>query len=725
MFILPLVAIAVADVPLVDSPYLNIEEKSRIVYRYLLETDRPTGITLRLKDPIFHGMRWSKWGDLSPFWELCTPLATGGAQASWGLVTAMARRNDAPLPAALSVRRTNCPTGPNSCTADIHRPAYTEIELLSDLQSGDEVVVVLGDTEACLIQCQLTNSSCDVCNDCGFETPDRAFENVPIEAEWCLNEDCTEAPTTEINISAQPQLKSIWLSAPSTVQPSSPFALKVALLDYRGNPVPQLNAQINLVDASLAIGDANHSFLPSDGGWHDFEVQLEDEGVHRIEIQDGQGNRYTSPPIWVSATHESQLFWGDIHVHHGWTTWTDDGERIDHNHRYGRDVMGLDIVSESMKARGIEIEPDLLWSELQDNCRQYSEDGEYLALLGFEWIGDPAAAANCGDNSCSQGHHNIYYKNCDGALGDLDPDIIDGLEGEKGLWTWLRQQALPYTSIPHAMQYTRFDYDARDPSHQSIAEIYSEWGDNSVNLSTAGSTAQMLSAGLRLGWIGGSDNHDGWMGNPESVKNTPSGLAAFWSTALNHDRIFESIQNRQSFATTGHRPILDFHLMDLEQKIPMGSAYLPAQPRIHIRYHGTAPLESLRLYALDESPNAAREVLWEAQAADLDIVEQLYFDELRDLPTQQGLALWFEAIQSDGEKAWSSPIWLSHSCEDPEMTDILDVCSTQEPSTQDSSEPLPPAAQSPKTESRCQALKGVPSYWLCLSALALVLRRRS
>ena len=48
---------------------------------------------------------------------------------------------------------------------------------------------------------------------------------------------------------------------------------------------------------------------------------------------------------------------------------------------------------------------------------------------------------------------------------------------------------------------------------------------------------------------------DGW--KSESTKNTPSGLAAFWSTGLNHTEIFESITQKQTFATTGHRPILD------------------------------------------------------------------------------------------------------------------------------------------------------------------------
>ena len=188
---------------------------------------------------------------------------------------------------------------------------------------------------------------------------------------------------------------------------------------------------------------------------------------------------------------------------------------------------GLGCGERVHQGSGIEINADGLWSELQDNCRQYTVDGEYLALLGFEWIGDPAAAANCGDNSCSQGHHNIYYSDCDGLLADLDPNIIDGLEGDKGLWTWLQQQDSHYTSIPHAMQYTRFDFDARDTAHQHLAKFI-------PNGVTTPSTSRRPEARHRCSvqasvWVGlaaQTITMAGWE-TRNSTKNTPSGLAGF------------------------------------------------------------------------------------------------------------------------------------------------------------------------------------------------------
>ena len=108
-------------------------------------------------------------GELSPFWELCTPLATGGAQASWGLITASVFRGKLNWKTASLFTVPIALVDQTGCTADIHRPAYTELELLSDLQSGDEIVIVMGDETGCIEQCQETQSDCSRCNDCGLK----------------------------------------------------------------------------------------------------------------------------------------------------------------------------------------------------------------------------------------------------------------------------------------------------------------------------------------------------------------------------------------------------------------------------------------------------------------------------------------------------------------------------------------------------------------------------
>ena len=144
----------------------------------------------------------------------------------------------------------------------------------------------------------------------------------------------------------------------------------------------------------------------------------------------------------------------------------------------------------------------------------------------------------------------------------------------------------------------------------------------------------------------------------------------------------------------------------------MGTAYIPSAPQAHIRYHGTQSVERVQLFGIAERPNAERELLWEITEPELDTIETLDLEAHIDLSAPNSTAIWIEAIQSDGEKAWSSPIWLSSSCDDPEMTDILGLCDPQNPSTSDTASNNPPPAQNPKSESRCQATHTSPHFWL-------------
>ena len=138
-------------------------------------------------------------------------------------------------------------------------------------------------------------------------------------------------------------------------------------------------------------------------------------------------------------------------------------------------------------------------------------------------------------------------------------------------------------------------------------------------------------------------------------------MLAFWSEGLNHEDVFNAIEHRQTFATTGHRPVLDFFLVDQAQQIPMGTAYIPSAPQAHIRYHGTQSVERVQLFGIAERPNAERELLWEITEPELDTIETLDLEAHIDLSAPNSTAIWIETIQSDGEKAWSSPIWLSSS----------------------------------------------------------------
>ena len=102
------------------------------------------------------------------------------------------------------------------------------------------------------------------------------------------------------------------------------------------------------------------------------------------------------------------------------------------------------------------------------------------------------------------------------------------------------------------LQYTRFDFDARDIGKEFLAGIPN--GVTTCQPLDGRKHGTDVSSGLRLGWIGGSDNHDGWMGNPDSTKNTPAAWG-FLVRGAQPRGCPNAIEHRQTFATTGHRPV--------------------------------------------------------------------------------------------------------------------------------------------------------------------------
>ncbi len=685
-------ALAAGAPPTLTESRATVQEKGRLEWVYTVGTDGlGAGDEIRLHDPHFHGMRWSKWGDASPFREKCTPQSTL-QRASWGYVTATAWRDGAQLDdVGLGVERSNCTWREAdeewSCTADIHRETYTAVWLEGDgaLQDQDQVVITYGDVAACEADClEAGEEDCSYCANCGFEFADRAFREIPLLSEECLEggSTCTDLDSVSLEVTAEPVVQTVFVEVPSLVLAGEDFTLKVSLLDRWGNAVASAGntLTVSLDGASGEGGGETWTLSPTDEGWHDFTVSLDDPGVARLEVSAGEGLEGTSNPIQVlDEAPEHYLYWGDIHVHHGQSVVDEDGFLTDVNHAYARDVVGLDIVAESMKATGIEIDSGPLWEELQQGCAEQTVEGDYLVLLAFEWIGHIAADTY---GTETEGHHNVYYDVCEAPLGTHSLDIIDSVSGDKGLWPWIREQqeeeGIDAVSVPHATRFTGHHFTADEPELQRLAEVYSEWGDSaSLTDESEGSASEMLQAGIRVGWIGASDNHDGWMGNPFSEKDAASGLGAWWAPALTRADVFAAMKARRTFATTGHRPILRFFMEDTNgtqaAEVLPGSEVIARAPRFRWRVNGTAPVSDIILYSSAQEPGAevVEEVLLTPDSLDPDA--GLFTPEWDgETPT----AYWLEVRQEDRERAWSSPIYISSDCArvDEGALDPLGLC---------------------------------------------------
>ena len=661
----------------------TVHTKATVDYVYTVGVGGlAVGDTIRIEDPLFHGIRWSKWG--APFDDpsMCSPV-TPDATASGGLVTASTDGG-----ASLVMSR-------NVDVDDPHQYAYTEISLETGaLEEGDEIRVRYGDTSGG--------------DDCGHQFPDRAFSNVRWQAYERIGdapEFAKVEPPPTFDVEALPNPANLVISAPSYVQVGEQFTLRVAHLDPLGNAVPQA------AGLSVLAGDVVHEMTVEDGGVASFTTVLDTAGVHRIEVTSGPMSGTSNPVVASDEAPTRRLYWGDLHVHHGHDYADGFGGRINENHSYARDVMGLDIASETMKLAPVEIDGDALWEFLEADClAETSED--YLVLLGFEWIGGLVGEG--------QGHHNLYFDGCDIPLPSHE--TLGGLAEEEGVYAW--QTALEKTegvrsvAVPHATANTGFNWEDRDDSLRAAAEIYSGWG-HSLDVAGPGSVTNALAAGFRVGFIAASDDNDGWMGNPLSVKNSPGGLAAFWAPSLEREAIFDALVGRNTYATTGARMIVEWWLEDGGVTTLEGGEVVVAEPTFHWRVHGTDDLSTLQVWGL--APGGAAEALYEESPSAPDAEGQVTVGAIER-------AVWLSVEQVDGELGWSTPIWITTDCdsdeafEDPAGHCIAIVGDSGVDSVVDSA--ADPVEGDDARQSRCEGCgHGALAPWW-LGMLVFVRRRR-
>ncbi len=518
------------------------------------------GDRLRIEEPVFHGMRWAKWGYLQTDPTRCTARSEDTDKPSAGLVRAEAQ--------GLELALRHSVDGPG-----LHQEGVIEVEVLSgSLQEGGELVVQLGVSE----------------NDCGWQTSDRALERIPLLTT--LNDEFIGAP--ELSFAPRLELAEILQVLPSQGLVGEQLELRSIELDAWGN--------------ALSVSLESVSF--------------DQPGVYRV----GESNplRITEEPP------ELQVYWGDLHTHHGHSWFDELGAWVDANHSYSRDVLAYDFGCESVKAYPTELRYEELWERVQRSCREYSGP-DYVALLGFEWMGGR-----------QQGHHNVYYDGCSAPLG---PQSLETLE--TGLWPYIQQvmdeTGLRAVTVPHAPSHTGYNWESRDDALRPLVEVYSEWG-SSMDPSLPGSVPEALSRGHRLGFIASSDNHDGWLGNRFAAKNSAGGLAAILAPELSAPALLTAMAERSTYATTGARILLDL------SSTPQGTDTL-----FEWQVAGTDLIREVHLMVSGVGAAEPAAALHTWYPGTLD-AEGSYL-----LPWgPRELAVWLEVGQADRHQAWSSPRWV-------------------------------------------------------------------
>lgn len=355
-----------------------------------------------------------------------------------------------------------------------------------------------------------------------------------------------------------------------------------------------------------------------------------------------------------------QVYFGDLHV---MTAAGRTGVMMlgdtDYAYQWARDVQGLDFSVVTNSGTGEKWEDDLRVDD------EFNEPGRFVTIPALE-------------RGWRRGHKNVYYRHSEG----VPP--MPRLEIEE-MFDWLAELDVPSMAIAHHpnahSETSRYyawgpqDFSTSDPRFERLVEICQCRGSmeveevgSAVSLGNLGSSIQSaLERGLRLGFVGGTDNHRAQPGSKRSNLSgvvadevINGGYTAVFAPELTREAIFDALWDRRCYATTSRRILLDVAMGEH----PMGSdlsvedaARFADERSISIRAIAHEQIDRIEIVRNNRTVEA---IEIEAEHESLTYTDPAPLSEIAPVSEQAPDVVFYyvRVIETDGNLAWSSPIWL-------------------------------------------------------------------
>jgi len=353
----------------------------------------------------------------------------------------------------------------------------------------------------------------------------------------------------------------------------------------------------------------------------------------------------------VSAQY--QIYWGDVHGH---TSHSDGQGSLDDYFAYARDVAKLDfvIVTDHDFGNGTPTwrMPRETWTLTQDKADQYTVDGKFVALAGYEWTSQPKYWTEVGDGTPSEqlfpgppkfyNHKNVYFPGRvehifsakDSAT--MSPELLaeavrkqDGLiqnnhpsSGPDGKNQWDYAPAY-YSVITNTEMYADTMYYEGKTYHANMEQVVRDF----------------LNRGGRTGFVRGTDTHEG----------KPAARTAVLAKALTRDAIFDALRHRRNYAVSEARIVLSFKINghNMGEEIA-----ITGKPQIEVEILGTDKIGEVAIIRDGVALHSLRPTT--------EQVRFTYTDESFEGNSYYYLRVTQVDKDEHGNlsRAWSSPIWV-------------------------------------------------------------------
>ena len=448
-------------------------------------------------------------------------------------------------------------------------------------------------------------------------------------------------------------------TAPSQAVVGQPFEVLVRVEDSNYNIVKSYQGFVKLIDENGRVVETSIQLVNGIGRG---EVTLTSTGPHRLRIASDSDNLSgRSNPIRVFQNAPKKgLYWADLHGHTG----VSDGLGKDavEYFEFGRAVAGLDIIA--LTDHGYRD-----WPANIQAVKDFYDPGEYVTILALEG-GGPSS------------HTNLYYRQ----------DDADHILGWPANYPSLLDTALnQYNSdpdnpgvmaAPHHFTYDvgtngehLYPFEQWDGRVARFVEVYSSHGTNEfkgnprpLGNPTSNPSKYMqggLAAGLKFGVIGASDNHDSRPGR-SIWGRYPNGLAAVWADELTRDDVWDALWNRSTYGTSIDRIYMEFNL----NQQPMG-AEVTTQSSVNVSAYIIGKTDVLSAVLIKNNK----------EIRSYDTTNGVIEISYSEVPGDGEHYYYLRVTQDNGERAWSTPIWVDASGVSQNPTDSSLVTTITLPSS--------------------------------------------
>jgi hypothetical protein len=344
-------------------------------------------------------------------------------------------------------------------------------------------------------------------------------------------------------------------------------------------------------------------------------------------------------PVWDAH----QLFFGDPHNHSRFS-YDLDGE-ADEIYHVGRDVAGLDfmVFTENDATRFTEPLTPADWARSRALAERFNDPGRFTAFTAWEYT----LHTHPERPESRDSHRNVIFPGADAPIvswvdraAPTPPDLTRAFAG---------QRVLLHHHHPGG-------YDLTDNDLERNIEICSGWWNCMRIPQFVERLHTFLDDGWRLGFVGGSDNH-------ERNAGLGGALTGVWAEENTREAIFAAFEERRIFATTGLRPMLTFSVCD----VPMGgAAATTAPPRLRAAVSCDTQVEAATVIrdgtAVHQWRGSTCEWTLDWQDAECPAGRHWYYLHVRFADTQPGtdwsqpMPLRWNLKPVVGVDAWSSPV---------------------------------------------------------------------